>query len=137
MSGFEETDREWVKDMIRTVGAKYTGCLSRHNNALICISNSGPKYAKAREWRVPAVSVAWLAEAIFGNTNAEQCLHNPKFANFGASRPGGPGPAAPPGAAGPQPDPEPLRCDYGLMAHLMAAWKTPIRVTPVGKSRDK
>ena len=37
VTGFTDNDRQWVKDMIKFVGAKYTGCLSKHNNAIICI----------------------------------------------------------------------------------------------------
>ena len=38
MTGFEGRDRDWIKDMIQMVGAKYTGCFSKHNHAIICQS---------------------------------------------------------------------------------------------------
>ena len=36
VTGFADSDRDWLKLMIEMVGAKYTGCLTKHNNALIC-----------------------------------------------------------------------------------------------------
>ena len=75
-------------------------------------SNKGVKYTKAKEWKVPTVSVQWLNDVLFNsNLNAEQNMHNPKYQDFKAENP--------------------LRVDYGLVPHLMTAWKTPIRVTPV------
>ncbi len=86
-------------------------------------SNLGEKYNKAKEWKVPTVTVQWLNEVIFGSSNAEQCLHNPKYSNFRAM--GGGAPTQQGGYVE-----EPLRIEYNLIPHLMNAWKTPIRVTP-------
>ncbi len=76
-------------------------------------SSSGIKYSKAKDWKIPAVTVQWLNDVIFGNTNAEQCLHNPKYHNMKLE--------------------DTFRIDYGLVVHLMAAWKSPIRFTQVNE----
>ncbi len=124
VTGFADSDREWVKLMIRAAGAKYTGCLSKHNDAIICLSGSGDKFSKAKDWKVPTVTVQWLNEVLFGTGSAEQCLHNPKYSNFRAASL-----SAAAAAQGGYAD-EPLRIDYNLVPHLMGAWKNPIRVTP-------
>ena len=36
LTGFEGRDRDWVKEMIKIVGAKYTSYFTRHNHAIIC-----------------------------------------------------------------------------------------------------
>ena len=36
LTGFEGRDRDWLKDMIDMVGAKYTGYFTKHNTVIIC-----------------------------------------------------------------------------------------------------
>lgn len=36
LTGFENRDRDWVKEMIGLSGAKYTSYFTKHNNAIIC-----------------------------------------------------------------------------------------------------
>ena len=36
LTGFEGRDRDWVKEMIKIAGAKYTSYFTRHNHAIIC-----------------------------------------------------------------------------------------------------
>jgi hypothetical protein len=36
LTGFEDRDRDWVKDMIVLSGAKYTSYFTKHNHAIIC-----------------------------------------------------------------------------------------------------
>eukprot|EP00094_Tigriopus_californicus_P005485 TCALIF_05287-PA protein Name:"Similar to PAXIP1 PAX-interacting protein 1 (Homo sapiens)" AED:0.10 eAED:0.10 QI:0/0.6/0.5/1/1/1/6/134/1359 len=110
LTGFVDRNRDWVKDMIAMTGAKYTSYFSRHNHVIVCQSATGEKYNKSKEWNVPAVSVQWLNDVLFGNGNAEQCMQNPKYHNFKME--------------------DPFRMDYTLVPHLIAAWKNPIRVTP-------
>jgi len=109
LTGFENRDRDYVKDMIKMVGAKYTGYFTKHNHAIICKTNGGVKYEKAGDWKVPVVSVQWLNDVLFGSVNASQCMNNPKYQQFKLD--------------------EPLRIDYSLVSHLIGAWKNPIRVT--------
>ena len=109
-TGFEGRDKDFIKDMIKMVGASHTGYFSKHNHAIICKRPMGEKFEKAREWRVPAVSIQWINEVVFGSGNAAQSMNNPKYQQF-------------------KPD-EPLRIDYNLVPHLIQAWKIPIRVTP-------
>ena len=110
LTGFEERDRDFVKDMIKMAGATYTGYFSKHNHAIICKRPMGEKFEKAREWRVPAVAIAWLNDVLFGSSNAAQSMNNPRYQQF-------------------KPE-EPLRIDYNLIPHLIQAWKSPIRISP-------
>ena len=109
-TGFQRRDKDFIKDMIKMVGASHTGYFSKHNHAIICKRPMGEKFEKAREWRVPAVSIQWINEVVFGSGNAAQSMNNPRYQQF-------------------KPD-EPLRIDYNLVPHLIQAWKIPIRVTP-------
>merc|ERR1712203_66784 len=63
-------------------GAKYTSYFTRHNHAIVCKTAEGENYTKAKEWKVPTVSVQWLNEVLFGNVNGAQVMNNPKFQNF-------------------------------------------------------
>ena len=110
LTGFEERDRDFVKDMIKMAGATYTGYFTKHNHAIICKRPMGEKFEKAREWRVPAVAIAWLNDVLFGSSNAAQSMNNPRYQQF-------------------KPE-EPLRIDYNLIPHLIQAWKSPIRISP-------
>ena len=74
-------------------------------------SCEGDKYKKAKEWKVPSVSIQWLNDVFFGNMNAVQCMNNPKYQNFRLD--------------------DPFKIEYTLVGNLMNAWKNPIRVTPV------
>ena len=109
ITGFEGRDRDWVKDMIKLSGAKYTSYFTRHNHAIICKTAEGPKYNKAKDWKVPTVSVQWLNEVLFGNVNGAQVMNNPKFQNFKLE--------------------DPFKMEYALVPNLIAAWKHPIGVT--------
>jgi len=110
LTGFEGRDRDFIKDMVKWTGAKYTSYFSKHNHVIICQNSVGEKYHKAKEWKTPAVSVQWLNDVLFGNMNADQIMHNPKYHNFRLD--------------------DPFRMDYSLVPHLISAWKIPIRVTP-------
>nr|CAG4651638.1 EOG090X027U [Triops cancriformis] len=110
-SGFENEERIRVQALIELLGAKYTAYFSRHNSMLVCRKAEGTKYQKAREWRKPVVTVQWLHEVYCGQTLPlqEQQQHHPKYQNFHSENP--------------------RRLDFGLVPHLMAAWKVPIRIT--------
>ena len=109
LTGFDGRDRDWVKDMIKLSGAKYTSYFTKHNHAIICKSAEGEKYNKAKEWKVATVSVQWLNEVLFGNVNGAQVMNNPKFQNFKLE--------------------DPFKMEYALVPNLIAAWKNPIGVT--------
>jgi hypothetical protein len=79
-------------------------------------SNRGDKFNAAKKWRIPAVSVQWLNDVLYGNVNPEQSLHCPKYQTFRTE--------------------DPLRIEYSLVPHLVQAWKQPIRVTPVSWRSD-
>merc|ERR1719412_2340413 len=87
LTGFEDRDRDYVKEMIKTAGATYTSYFSKHNHAIICRKPLGEKFEKAREWRVPAVSIQWLNDVLFGSMNAAQSMNNPRYQKFKANPP--------------------------------------------------
>ena len=60
--------------MITMAGAKFTPYFTKHNHALVCKSPDGEKFAKAKVWKVPTVSVHWLNDVLFSNVNAVQCM---------------------------------------------------------------
>ena len=76
-------------------------------------SCDGDKYRKAKEWKVPTVSIQWLNDVFFGSMNAVQCMNNPKYQNFRSE------------------GQDPFKIEYSLVPSLMVAWKTPIMVTRV------
>jgi PAX-interacting protein 1 len=59
----------------------------------------GPKYLKAREWKVPVVNAQFLSELFLGHTNALQMMHSPKYQCFNSD--------------------QSLRLDYTLAPNLM------------------
>ena len=65
------------------------------------MQSSGEKFEKAREWRVPAVSIQWLNDVLFRSANATQSMSNPMYQQF-------------------KPE-ESLRIDYSLVQHLIQA----------------
>ena len=108
LTRFEDRDRDYVKDIINIEGATYTGYFTKHNHTFICKRLVGEKFEKAREWRVPAVSIQWLNDVLFGLANVAQSMNNPRYQQF-------------------KPE-EPIRIDYSLVKHLIQAWKNPVRV---------
>ena len=36
LTGFEGRDRDFIKDMVKWTGAKYTSYFSKHNHVIIC-----------------------------------------------------------------------------------------------------
>ena len=76
-TGFERRDKDFIKDMIKMVGASHTGYFSKHNHAIICKRPMGEKFEKAREWRVPAVSIQWINEVVVVSGNTAQSMNNP------------------------------------------------------------
>ena len=43
------------------------------------MQSSGENFEKAREWRVPAVSIQWLNDVLLGSANADQSMNNPRY----------------------------------------------------------
>ncbi len=51
VTGFVGTERSDLKFLIKAVGAKYSGALSKKENThLICYNAEGEKWKKAKEW---------------------------------------------------------------------------------------
>lgn len=68
VSNFLDREREELKEMIRLLGATFTGFFSRSHLALVCKTPEGEKYAAAKRWKVPVVSAEWLEEAFTKGT---------------------------------------------------------------------
>ncbi|KAL3253170.1 hypothetical protein MRX96_054638 [Rhipicephalus microplus] len=105
-SGFGSEERELLKQMVLTTGARYTTYLTRLNSLLIIKKKEGLKYQKAQEWGIGIVNTQWLQDVMLGHYEALRLPTAPKYQQF-----------------------EDVRLDYGLVPHLMAAWKVPIKLT--------
>ena len=63
-------ERARLRYMIRSLGGKYSGHLSRwHTHLIARESGTSEKYLKAMEWSIPIVNGLWLSELYLGNTN--------------------------------------------------------------------
>ncbi|KAH6934006.1 hypothetical protein HPB50_019399 [Hyalomma asiaticum] len=105
-TGFDSSERALLKQMILTTGAKYTTYLTRLNSLLIAKKKEGLKYQKAQEWGIGIVNTQWLQDVMLGHYEALRLPTAPKYQQF-----------------------EDVRLDYGLVPHLMAAWRIPIKLT--------
>jgi hypothetical protein len=67
LTGFNETDRNWIRRMAILLGASFTESFSRKNTHLIVKdleTATGPKVEKAREWGVVLTTEDWLYDSI-------------------------------------------------------------------------
>jgi len=64
VTGYEGKERIYVKDMIKVIGAVYTGELSQENTHLISRKNDGLKHTKATKWGIKIVNARWLADIV-------------------------------------------------------------------------
>jgi hypothetical protein len=60
VSGFQNSQRIGLKQMLIAIGAKYTDNMGNTNTHLICKEAKGPKYHKAIEWGLHVVTIDWL-----------------------------------------------------------------------------
>lgn len=109
MTGFVDNDRDDLKLMAYLAGAKYTGYLCRSNTVLICKEPSGLKYEKAKEWRIPCVNAQWLGDILLGNFEALRQVQYSRYTAFNL--------------------PDPFVPTPHLVAGLLDAWRTPVKVT--------
>ncbi|CAF3826806.1 unnamed protein product [Rotaria sp. Silwood1] len=71
MTGFEGIERARLRYMIRSLGGKYSGHLSKWHTHLLARENGKTnKFKKAFEWSIPIVNGLWLSELYLGNTCA-------------------------------------------------------------------
>ncbi|EMD33540.1 hypothetical protein CERSUDRAFT_160532 [Gelatoporia subvermispora B] len=61
-SGLDESEACWIRRLARALGFHVAPKFSRQSTHLLCPSGVGPKADKAREWGIPIVDMAWLAE---------------------------------------------------------------------------
>nr|CAD7258746.1 unnamed protein product [Timema shepardi] len=69
----------------------------------------GKKYDKALEWKTPVVNTQWLSDIFLGHYKAIQQPDSPKYKIFNT--------------------PNLFKVEYGLIPHLMVAWKQPLSIT--------
>ncbi|KAJ6636356.1 PAX-interacting protein 1, partial [Pseudolycoriella hygida] len=110
-------ERVRIKNMVDEAGAMLTTYLSRHNTVLICKKPEGPKYKRAKEWNIPVVNTAWLSDILLGNLSGMSQFETAKYQQYNITGP--------------------FRIDYGLVPHLMTAWKSPINLTQESHERVK
>uniref|UniRef100_A0AAX7SEW2 PAX-interacting protein 1 n=1 Tax=Astatotilapia calliptera TaxID=8154 RepID=A0AAX7SEW2_ASTCA len=109
VTGFMDADRDDLKLMAYLAGARYTGYLCRSNTVLICKEPSGLKYEKAKEWKIPCVNAQWLCDILLGNFEALRQIQHSRYSIYT--------------------HPEPLVPNPQLVQNLLAAWRTPIKVS--------
>ncbi|PWA30808.1 hypothetical protein CCH79_00017353, partial [Gambusia affinis] len=109
VTGFVDADRDDLKLMAYLAGARYTGYLCRGNTVLICKEPGGMKYEKAKEWKIPCVNAQWLCDILLGNFEALRQIQHSRYSVYS--------------------QPEPLMPNPQLVQNLLAAWRTPVKVT--------
>ncbi|XP_030608412.1 PAX-interacting protein 1 isoform X1 [Archocentrus centrarchus] len=109
VTGFVDADRDDLKLMAYLAGARYTGYLCRSNTVLICKEPNGLKYEKAKEWKIPCVNAQWLCDILLGNFEALRQIQHSRYSIYT--------------------HPEPLVPNPQLVQNLLAAWRTPIKVS--------
>jgi PAX-interacting protein 1 len=71
MTGFEGIERARLRYMIRSLGGKYSGHLTKwHTHLLAREHGKTNKFKKACQWSIPIVNGLWLSELYLGNTCA-------------------------------------------------------------------
>ena len=65
LSGFPQMVKAQIEAVCRLVQARHTLQLKRGRSThLICARPDGPKYDKARKWKIPIVSLDWLFQSM-------------------------------------------------------------------------
>eukprot|EP00520_Triparma_pacifica_P003975 CAMPEP_0118633530 /NCGR_PEP_ID=MMETSP0785-20121206/1047_1 /TAXON_ID=91992 /ORGANISM="Bolidomonas pacifica, Strain CCMP 1866" /LENGTH=515 /DNA_ID=CAMNT_0006524413 /DNA_START=256 /DNA_END=1800 /DNA_ORIENTATION=- len=74
ITGFVNPERTDLENIIMSSGALYTKHLDKKNTHLICNVKSGPKYERAKEWKVNIVTKDWIMspEAAEGSRKAKK-----------------------------------------------------------------
>ncbi|KAI0226634.1 PAX-interacting protein 1 [Lamellibrachia satsuma] len=109
VTNFEGDERIRIKHMISSVGAKYTGYMTRANSVVLATRPGGKKYVRALEWRIPIVNVQWLSEIVLGDLNALKLPVHSRFQNFNSANP--------------------FNIELWRVSHLLDGWKVPVRVS--------
>lgn len=104
VTGFENEERERIKQMVTESGAKLTTYFARQNTVLICkrIDPQNPKYKRAKEWNIPVVNTIWLSDILLGNLSQMSQYEASKYQQYNLS--------------------SPFRIDYTLVSHLMSKY---------------
>lgn len=71
LTGFQGIERSRLRYMIRSLGGKYSGHLSKWHTHLLARENGKTnKFKKAFQWSIPIINGLWLSELYLGNTCA-------------------------------------------------------------------
>ncbi|KAK6184096.1 hypothetical protein SNE40_006628 [Patella caerulea] len=108
VTNFDGEERKRVKQLITSLGAKYTGYMTHANSVLICKKPEGIKYQKAKEWKIPVVNVQWLTDLVCGHLEALRLPVNPKYQIPNA--------------------PNLFLLDSNLVARLLVGWRSPLKI---------
>ncbi|KAI0050525.1 hypothetical protein FA95DRAFT_1593917 [Auriscalpium vulgare] len=63
-SGLNQLEAMWLKRLSSTLGMSYAPIFNRGSTHLLCESEKGAKFDKAREWGVPVVNLRWLSALV-------------------------------------------------------------------------
>lgn len=93
---------------------------------------AGPKYEKAREWRIPCVNAQWLSDILLGNLEALRQVQGGRYTTFGLPDPFAPAPALVFNLLGEWPGACPSALDLVTMAGLgrLVSLAPPLRALP-------
>ena len=109
ITGFTDTERDYVKDMIEYAGAKYSSSFTKKNSVIICKAFQGDKYKTSKDWKIPAVSISWLNDVLFGPEDVSGKVNSSVYKRFSVEE-------------------EDLGIRTELVSHLLEAWKEPVMV---------
>lgn len=113
ITGFEGIERARLRYMIRSLGGKYSGHLSRwHTHLIARESGTSEKYIKALDWSIPIVNGLWLSELYLGNTNTLKQPVEDRFRRLSGT-----------------PTIDHFSFDQSFVHELLLSWSKPIRLS--------
>nr|CAB3264678.1 PAX-interacting protein 1-like [Phallusia mammillata] len=118
-SGFHAKERERLKMMAFVCGAKFTGFFSRSNTALVCKRTKSAKMEKAKEWRIPCVTLRWLRDSLHSVEPVD--MLQTKYQKFDDDSETSHG----------------LILDFSKTKNFLEAWKMKIHVSPESLSKSQ
>ena len=110
ITGFKDLERDYVKDMIEYSGATYTSYFTRDSSVIVCKAFEGEKYKTSLDWKIPAVSISWLNDVLFGCEDVSGQAKSSVYRNLSDVQ-------------------EDLGIKTELVSHLLEAWRQPVVVT--------
>ncbi|XP_041365559.1 PAX-interacting protein 1-like [Gigantopelta aegis] len=109
ITNFDGEERKRIKQMINSIGAKYTGYMTHTNSVLVAKKPEGSKYTKAKEWRIPVVNVSWLSDLVVGHLDALRLPIHTRYLQHSQGKD--------------------FLLDLSRVPHLMIGWKSPLKIS--------